>query len=44
MDDRVLTEALLPVLESLNDELDVRPSLQRRFNMARWFSAQVPCL
>ena len=41
VDDRVLTEALLPVLESLNEELDVRPSLQRRFNMQRWFSAQV---
>ena len=41
VDDRVLTEALLPVLESLNEEADVRPALQKRFNMQRWFTAQV---
>ena len=43
VDDRVLTEALLPVLETLNEEADVRPSLQKRFNMQRWFTAQVSC-
>ena len=41
VDDRVLMEALLPVLESLNEGGDVRPTLQRRFNMHRWFTAQV---
>ncbi|KAK9868326.1 hypothetical protein WJX84_003439 [Apatococcus fuscideae] len=40
VDDRVLTEAMLPVLHRLADVKDVRPLLRHRFNMPRWFTAQ----
>ena len=42
VDDRMLTEAVAPLLESLaNDAVtDVSRHLARRFNMRRWFAAQ----
>ncbi|KAK9844379.1 hypothetical protein WJX74_001674 [Apatococcus lobatus] len=40
IDDRVLTEAMLPVLHRLADVKDVRPLLRHRFNMPKWFAAQ----
>lgn len=33
VDDRMLTEAMLPLLESLADLKDVRPALHKRFGM-----------
>lgn len=33
VDDRMLTEAILPLLESLSDMRDVRPALRKRFGM-----------
>jgi hypothetical protein len=36
-DDRLLTEAVLPLLQALDGAPDVRPVLARRFNMRRWF-------
>lgn len=33
VDDRMLTEAILPLLESLSDMEDVRPALHKRFGM-----------
>ena len=33
VDDRMLTEAMLPLLESLADAPDVRPALHKRFGM-----------
>ena len=33
VDDRMLTEAILPLLESLSDMKDVRPALHKRFGM-----------
>ncbi|KAG2489703.1 hypothetical protein HYH03_011810 [Edaphochlamys debaryana] len=36
-DDRLLNEAVLPLLQVLSKEADVRPVLQRRFDMATWF-------
>ena len=33
VDDRMLTEAMLPLLESLADAQDVRPVLHKRFGM-----------
>eukprot|EP00891_Asterochloris_glomerata_P008856 jgi/Astpho2/8856/gw1.00129.71.1_t len=33
VDDRMLSEAILPLLDSLKDEPDVRPVLRKRFNM-----------
>ena len=41
MDDRLLTEAVAPMLEALSREGDVRGPLARRFGMNRWFAAQV---
>ncbi|KAL0044617.1 hypothetical protein WJX82_002935 [Trebouxia sp. C0006] len=40
VDDRMLTEAMLPLLESLADAQDVRPALHKRFGMPQWFRAQ----
>lgn len=40
MDDRLLTEAVAPMLEALAKEGDVRGALARRFGMRRWFAAQ----
>ncbi|KAL0032835.1 hypothetical protein WJX77_001986 [Trebouxia sp. C0004] len=40
VDDRMLTEAMLPLLESLIDAQDVRPALHKRFGMPQWFRAQ----
>ncbi len=31
----MLSEAILPLLDSLKDEPDVRPVLRKRFNMPR---------
>ena len=39
-DDRLLGEAVLPLLQSLAAVPDVRPKLHARFNMPRWFKAQ----
>lgn len=39
VDDRVLPEAILPLLEQLAAAPDVRPLLQRRFDMPRWLSS-----
>ena len=39
-DDRLLGEAVLPLLESLAEAEDVRPRLRARFNMPHWFRAQ----
>lgn len=39
-DDRILTEAVAPLLESLANVVDVSQPLARRFNMRRWFHAQ----
>lgn len=39
-DDRLLAEAVLPLLQSLAQEVDVRPRLRSRFNMPHWFKAQ----
>jgi Dullard-like phosphatase family protein len=36
-DDRLLLEAVLPLLQSLEKEPDVRTVLSRRFDMASWF-------
>ena len=36
-DDRLLAEAVLPLLRTLAGAPDVRPLLERRFDMARWF-------
>ncbi|KAG1661655.1 hypothetical protein FOA52_007536 [Chlamydomonas sp. UWO 241] len=36
-DDRLLMEAVLPLLQMLDSEPDVRGTLQRRFDMATWF-------
>ena len=33
VDDRMLTEAILPLLESLSEMKDVRPALHKRFGM-----------
>lgn len=41
VDDRVLLEAMLPLLEKLSASPDVRPVLHARFDMQRWFSSQV---
>jgi Dullard-like phosphatase family protein len=40
VDDRLLPEAVAPLLEALAGEADVRTALARRFNMRRWFAAQ----
>ncbi|KAK9799425.1 hypothetical protein WJX73_008637 [Symbiochloris irregularis] len=40
VDDRVLLEAMLPLLEKLSASPDVRPVLHARFDMQRWFSSQ----
>ena len=40
MDDRVLVEAILPLLATLAAAPDVRPVLHRRFDMPRWFAGQ----
>lgn len=39
-DDRLLNEAVIPLLESLIHVPDVSRPLARRFNMLRWFEAQ----
>ena len=44
MDDRVLTEAMLPVLHRLADVKDVRPLLRHRFNMPKYASSSRPTL
>ncbi|CAG9463532.1 unnamed protein product [Pedinophyceae sp. YPF-701] len=36
-DDRLLNEAILPLLLNLSQQQDVRPALRRRFQMDRWF-------
>ncbi|GBF88218.1 CTD small phosphatase [Raphidocelis subcapitata] len=36
-DDRLLVEAVLPLLQSLAAAADVRPALERRFDMLNWF-------
>lgn len=36
VDDRVLLEAMLPLLDQLAGSKDVRPLLHKRFNMQRW--------
>lgn len=41
VDDRVLPEAILPLLQALSTTTDVRPVLHRRFDMPRWFLSQV---
>ena len=41
VDDRVLCEAILPLLQALAGVPDVRPVLHRRFDMPRWFMSQV---
>ncbi len=41
VDDRVLMEAILPLLQALATSPDVRPVLHRRFDMRRWFISQV---
>lgn len=41
VDDRVLPEAILPLLQALSTTADVRPVLHRRFDMPRWFLSQV---
>ncbi len=41
VDDRVLMEAILPLLQALASSPDVRPVLHRRFDMRRWFISQV---
>ena len=41
VDDRVLMEAILPLLQGLASSADVRPVLHRRFDMRRWFLSQV---
>ena len=43
VDDRVLMEAILPLLQGLASSPDVRPVLHRRFDMRRWFFSQVSC-
>lgn len=40
IDDRLLTEAVAPLIESLVNCGDVSRPLARRFNMRRWFAAQ----
>lgn len=40
VDDRLLLEAVGPLLESLSNTKDVRAVLARRFNMRRWFASQ----
>jgi RNA polymerase II subunit A small phosphatase-like protein len=40
LDDRMLTEAVSPLLEALSNETDVSKHLSRRFNMRKWFAAQ----
>ena len=40
VDDRVLMEAILPLLQALATSPDVRPVLHRRFDMRRWFISQ----
>jgi RNA polymerase II subunit A small phosphatase-like protein len=40
IDDRMLTEAVGPLLEALANENDVAKHLSRRFNMRKWFTAQ----
>lgn len=40
IDDRMLEEAIGPLLEALVHEQDVTRALARRFNMKRWFAAQ----
>ncbi len=40
VDDRVLVEAILPLLATLAAAQDVRPVLHRRFDMPRWFASQ----
>ena len=40
MDDRVLVEAIRPLLATLAAAPDVRPVLHRRFDMPRWFAGQ----
>lgn len=39
VDDRVLPEAILPLLEQLAASEDVRPLLHRRFDMPRWLAS-----
>lgn len=39
-DDRMLPEAVAPLLESLHGSMDVAAPLARRFNMQKWFQAQ----
>lgn len=39
-DDRLLGEAVLPLLQSLAAAEDVRPVLRARFNMPHWFKVQ----
>jgi len=36
-DDRFLCEAVLPLLQSLSQEEDVRPVIAKRFGMVKWF-------
>ena len=36
-DDRLLEEAVLPLIQTLAAESDVQPVLHRRFDMANWF-------
>ena len=35
VDDRMLPEAMLPLLEALAQQHDVRPTLRKRFNMTQ---------
>lgn len=37
LDDRLLGEAILPLLWNLSKQEDIRPVLRRRFQMDRWF-------
>lgn len=37
-DDRFLSEAVLPLLQSLSVEEDVRPVVSKRFGMVQWFA------
>ena len=39
VDDRVLPEAIVPLLDQLAAAQDVRPLLHKRFNMPRWLAS-----
>lgn len=39
-DDRILLEAVVPMLETLSAVPDIRPVLCSKFNMPRWFVLQ----